>query len=79
MIFVCYITVDGPNSEVNSKKYKILKNCINEYANEKILIMGDFNGHTGILDEKVNKNRDRLLNFGRRVKIEKVLTRCTGL
>ena len=45
ILFVCYMTVEGPNSDENSKKYEILQNCINKYADEKILVMGDFNGH----------------------------------
>ena len=42
----------------------ILQNCINKYADEKILVLKILiDISTGILDEKVNKNGVILLNF----------------
>ena len=39
--------------------------------------MGDMNGHTGILGEKVDKNGDRLLNFVETSNLE-ILNRTIG-
>ena len=39
--------------------------------------MGDFEGHTGILDKKVNKNGDKLLNFSENSEME-ILNHAIG-
>ena len=41
----------------------MLQNFVDKYEKEKIVIMGDMNGHTGILWERVNKNGDKLSQF----------------
>ena len=63
-ICVCYMTVEGPNArDENRRKYEILKNFVNEYGNEEIIIMGDMNGHIGVLGERMNGNRELLREF----------------
>ena len=47
----------------NRRKYEILMNFVNEYGNEEIIIMGDMNGHIGVLGERVNGNGELLREF----------------
>ena len=63
ILIVCYMTVEGPNVNQNSVKYQVIENFIRNLGNKKIIIVGDMNGHTGILGEKVNRNGERLLEF----------------
>ena len=63
VLIVCYMTVEGPNWKENCNKYKILETVSNKFKNERVIIAGDMNGHTGILGEKTNKNGEMLLNF----------------
>ena len=40
-----------------------LKKLIEKLGDEEVMIMGDMNGHIGILNEHVNANGERLLKF----------------
>ena len=42
--------------EMIKKKYQVIQGLIDKFEKEKIVIMGDMNGHTGILGERINKN-----------------------
>ena len=49
---VCYMTVEGQNASVeNKRKYVILQKFVSEHEKKRIMIMGDMNGHIGILGE----------------------------
>ena len=64
VLSVCYMTVEGTGAkEENRKKYEILRKLIEVNKKEWIIIMGDMNGHFGILKEEVNVNGQLLLEF----------------
>ena len=64
ILIVCYMTVEGEHArEENEIKYNCLKKWMEKFENEEVLIMGDMNGHIGILNERVNANGGRLLKF----------------
>ncbi len=71
VMVVCYMTVQGMNAaRDNERKYEILRNLVRENVNEKIVIMGDMNGHIGILSEDVNGNGQKLLDFAEQMRME---------
>ena len=43
-------------------KYDILNRFVSQHENEKILVMGDMNGHIGLLGERENANEKLLRN-----------------
>ena len=58
--------ITGNRNEIiqeNRRKYNIIKSVIKENREKSILIMGDMNGHIGILGEKIDKNEELLLAF----------------
>ena len=56
-VCVCYMTVEGAGAQVeNRSKYDILKRFVSQHENEKILVVGDMNGHIGLLGEGENAN-----------------------
>ena len=56
-VCVCYMTVEGQEGKVeNKKKYEILKQFVREHKNERVLVVGDMNGHIGLLGERMNFN-----------------------
>ena len=63
IIIVCYMTVEGPNAIENNAKYRILQDLVRHFQSERIIVLGDMNGHTGILGEMSNGNWNRLLDF----------------
>ena len=64
ILIVCYMTVEGEHArEENEIKYNCLKKWIEKFGNNEVVIMGDMNGHIGILNERVNTNGERLLKF----------------
>ena len=52
MIMVCYMGIEGHDKEENNNKYTILGDLVQSFQDERIMIMGDMNAHTGILGEK---------------------------
>ena len=54
----------------NERKYEIVKKVIQENRNDKIMVMGDMNGHIGILGELVNENGQRLIDFTEEMSLE---------
>ena len=63
ILIVCYMTVEGPNATENNAKYKILQDLVRYFQSERVIVVGDMNGHTGILGERSNCNGNRLLDF----------------
>ena len=63
ILIVCYMTVEGPNAIENNAKYKILQDLVRNFQSERVIVVGDMNGHTGILGERSNGNGNRLLDF----------------
>ena len=60
-VCVCYVTVEGVlGKEENQKKYELLRNFMDKYGHERIIIMGDMNAHIGVLGESQNNNGDLL-------------------
>ena len=63
-ITVVYMGVEGTeNRESNKKKYKALTEIKEKVREEKWIVMGDFNGHTGMKNEAVNWNGEMLLDY----------------
>ena len=58
------MTVQGLDAKLeNKRKYNIIKSIIDNNKEDRIIILGDMNGHTGILGEPVNANGQKLLDF----------------
>ena len=71
LIIVSYMTVEGPEAkDDNTKKFNCIKNIIERYPKQKIILMGDMNAHIGILGEKINNNGKRLLDFAENQNLE---------
>ena len=70
IIVVCYMTVEGPNIGENVAKYRILQDIADRFASEKVILVGDMNGHTGLLGEKTNRNGQMLLDFAEEAGME---------
>ena len=63
-ITVVYMGVEGrENLDNNRKLYEALLETKEKVGREKWVIMGDFNGHVGQLNEKANANGQMLLDF----------------
>ena len=63
MVIVCYMTVEGVEARMeNERKYRIIERLVQEHKNERVIVMGDMNGHISILGE-VNRNGQLLLDF----------------
>ena len=70
-VCVCYMTVEGQNAPVeNKRKYDILQKFVSENETERIIIMGDMNGHIGILGERTNGNGELLRGFCEEMRLE---------
>ena len=64
LLIVCYMTVEGRDArQDNERKYSIIERMIRGRMREEIIVMGDMNGHIGILGEDVNVNGQMLLEF----------------
>ena len=64
IIAVAYMTVESERGRrENVDKYKIMKNIIREYNGENVIVMGDMNGHIGLLGERINQNGEMLIEF----------------
>ncbi len=64
IVIVCYMTTEGRDAAVDNRvKYDAIRKVIRENVNEKVIVMGDMNGHIGILGEVVNSNGQMLLDF----------------
>ncbi|KAF2344631.1 Endonuclease/exonuclease/phosphatase [Trinorchestia longiramus] len=64
ILVVCYMTTMGPLAqEENVKKYTILERVVQEFSRFPVNVMGDMNGHVGMLGEKVNENGQKLIDF----------------
>lgn len=63
-LIVCYMTVQGPDARRdNERKYDLVRRLVNDHRREQVIIMGDMNGHIGILGEEVNANGQMLIDF----------------
>ena len=72
-IIICVYMTTGNIKEIvqeNNRKYNIIKKVIRENKEKEILIMGDMNGHVGILGEKIDKNGELLLSFAEECDLE---------
>ena len=49
--------------EENERKYRLIKRAIDECKGDQVIVMGDMNGHIGMLEEPINRNGDLLLEF----------------
>ena len=56
-VCVCYMTLEGQVAQGENKhKSNVVKNFVNPYGSEKVLVVGDMNGHIGLLGERMNAN-----------------------
>ena len=61
---VVYMTVESERARrENRDKYEILRKIVREHNREKVIIMGDMNGHIGMLGERMNRNGEMLDEF----------------
>ena len=71
IMVVCYMTTAGVDAaRDNARKYAIIKKVVQENMNEKVMVMGDMNGHIGILGEEVNENGQLLIEFTEEMNLE---------
>ena len=78
-IIVVYMSTNDDNR--NCILYKELGKFTEKFLNEKILILGDFNGHIGVVGpQKMNKNGQKLINFTDKynLNILNLDTNCSG-
>ena len=56
-VCVCYMTIEGQGAQAeNKRKYECVKNFVSAHEDEKVLVIGDMNGHIGLLGERINGN-----------------------
>ncbi|KAF2344831.1 Endonuclease/exonuclease/phosphatase [Trinorchestia longiramus] len=71
ILIVCYMTTTGPLvPEENVKKYTILERVVQKFSRFPVIVMGDMNGHVGILEGKVKENGHKLIDFCERNEFE---------
>ncbi|KAG0720262.1 hypothetical protein GWK47_048876 [Chionoecetes opilio] len=64
LVIVCYMTVEGTGARAeNERKYRIVQRVVEQNRSENVIVMGDMNGHIGVLGEEVNGNGQLLLDF----------------
>ena len=64
VFFMITVYVSTNDDMRNINIYNQLTKLLDTYQNEKLLIQGDFNGHTGIIGkQKLNKNGKKVLNL----------------
>ena len=64
IVCVCYMTTEGTDAARDNRlKYSGLMRICRRYENERVIVMGDMNGHIGLLGENVNNNGRLLLDF----------------
>ena len=64
VVVLCYMTTQGVRAaRENEIKYEIVKRIVRENINGRVIVMGDMNGHIGLLDEPVNENGEKLNEF----------------
>ena len=63
-LIICYMGVEKGRieREDNERRYNIMSRIIRE-CREEVIVMGDMNGHIGLLGEKINNNGELLLDF----------------
>ena len=64
LLVVCYMTVEGRDArQDNVRKYDLVRRLRYDHRQEEIMVMGDMNGHIGILGEEINGNGQLLIDF----------------
>ncbi|KAF2354818.1 Endonuclease/exonuclease/phosphatase [Trinorchestia longiramus] len=63
ILVVCYMTTTGPLAQEENVKYTTLERVVQEFSRFPVIVVGDMNGHVGILGEKVNENDRKLIDF----------------
>ncbi|KAG0715447.1 hypothetical protein GWK47_011916 [Chionoecetes opilio] len=63
-VTVVYMGVEGRgNQEDNRKLFEAMLEIKEKVGRDKWVIMGDMNGHIGLMEERVNRNGELLLDF----------------
>ncbi|KAF2345643.1 Endonuclease/exonuclease/phosphatase [Trinorchestia longiramus] len=63
ILVVSYRTTIGPLAQDgNMKKYTILEKVVQEFSRFPLIIVGDMNGHVGMLSERVNENGRKIID-----------------
>ncbi|KAG0726595.1 hypothetical protein GWK47_036224 [Chionoecetes opilio] len=66
-VTVVYMVVEGRgNQEDNIKLFEAMLEIKEKVGRDKWVIMGDMNGHIGLMEERVNRNGELLLDFAER-------------
>ena len=64
VIIICYMSTErNENYRENVVKYRAVRSLVEANVDEEIIIMGDMNGHVGIMDEPLNRNGEMCLEF----------------
>ncbi|KAF2345876.1 Endonuclease/exonuclease/phosphatase [Trinorchestia longiramus] len=64
------MTTMGSLAQEENVKYTILEGVVQEFSRFPVIVMGNMNGHVGILGEKVNENGCKLIDFCEKSKFE---------
>ena len=71
IVIVAYMTVEGERAvRENRGKYEVMRKTVRDFSSEKVLIMGDMNGHVGVLGERMNRNGELLDEFVNEMNLE---------
>ena len=71
LLIICYMTTSGESAmNDNVNKYESIRKIIGLHKEKKIILMGDMNGHIGLLGEPVNNNGRLLLDFSEELNLE---------
>lgn len=69
-VTVVYMGVGGRgNDEDNSKLYRALKTIMDKVGGNRWVVMGDLDGHIGLMEETVNRNGQLMLNFAKEMEL----------
>ena len=70
-ICLCYMTVEGHGAaDENRRKYDVVQQFVNKYKDEQVIVLGDMNGHIGLLGEEENGNGKMLREVSERMNLE---------
>ncbi|KAG0717650.1 hypothetical protein GWK47_054015 [Chionoecetes opilio] len=65
------MTVEGTGARAeNERKYRSVQGVVEQNRSENVIVMGDMNGHIGVLGEEVNGNGQLLLDFAEENELE---------
>jgi hypothetical protein len=71
IVMVVYMSTESTKAQQeNPEKYDIISNKCEKFENEKSIVLGDMNGHMGLIGEEINRNRKLLIEFANEYNLE---------